>query len=83
MPQDPLDQPCTHVATPEELQRDPTYLLCNATPGAPCAWARRFDGCLNPHFHSERLEAAPPLSQFETATQKQAFREAVLETGLI
>lgn len=79
----PLQQPCTHIATPQERDRDPRYLACNADPGQPCTWATRYDGLANPPFHSERLEAAALETTEDHPLDPESFREAVLETGLV
>lgn len=80
----PLSQACLHVATAAEQQRDPAFLACNAQPGRPCTWARRYDGQPNPPFHSERLEAALTPSAIQpSAADSEAFRNAVLQTGLV
>lgn len=86
MKNNPLTQACLHLATPEEQQRDPGYLACNAQPGQPCTWARRYDGLPNPAFHSQRIEAAVSPDATAPATDTQAataFRDAVLATGLV
>jgi hypothetical protein len=79
----PLDQACPHIATPQEQQRDRDYQACNAQPGQPCTWARRYDGLLNPRFHAERLEAASLASPFSPAQSPERLREEALETGLV
>ena len=79
----PLDQPCPHLATPQEQERDPAYQACNAPAGQPCRWARRHDGITNPTFHTERLEGALPITPQLAPEQAAAFRECVLETGLV
>ena len=81
---DPLTIACTHLPTPAEQQRDPRYLACNAAPGKPCLWARRFDGLANPPFHAERLEAcAARTLDNATPLTPEAFDAAVLATGLV
>ena len=80
--QNPLHHTCPHTATPEEQTRDPEYLACNATPGLPCIWARRYDGVFDPPFHSERLESATPPAAM-TPESRERFNEEVLATGLV
>ena len=77
-----LAHACPHTATTEERTRDTRYLACNAAPGAPCVWARRFDGIVNPAFHSERLETSPAPVVLDPEARK-SFDEAVLATGLV
>ena len=82
----PLQHPCLHTATPAERKRDPDYQACTAQPGQPCRWARRYDGMVDPPFHSERLEcaaAAQTSPDRATVLDAQAFRDAVLGTGLV
>lgn len=79
----PLQQPCTHVATPQEADRDPMYQACSAAPGQPCVWAARYDGVTDPPFHSERLEAAANAATLQSTLDTETFREAVLDTGLV
>ncbi len=79
----PLAHPCPHPATVEERLRDRFYILCNAESGQPCHWAKRFDGLPDPPFHSERLEAALPLTGPLDTAASEAFTRAVLATGLI
>ncbi|HLI76282.1 MAG TPA: hypothetical protein VKV02_04995 [Acidobacteriaceae bacterium] len=79
----PLELACSHIATPQERERDPGYLACAAAPGQPCVWALRFDGVTDPPFHSERLEAGLADTKLAEALDTQTFREAVLETGLV
>lgn len=74
---------CPHNATAEERERDPLYLFCNAAPGEPCRWSRRFDGLADPAFHSERLEAAIPQSASASTPSHATFDRAVLETGMV
>lgn len=91
MPIDPLTTPCLHVATPQELERDPDYRTCNAATGEPCRWARRYDGAANPPFHAERMESAAAdqaslaaeQGEMQSALEIETFREAVLDTGLV
>ena len=80
---DPLQQPCTHTATPQEQDRDPNYGACSAKPGQPCVWAARYDGHPDPQFHSERLEAAVAETTLQSTLDTETFREAVLDTGLV
>ena len=79
----PLQQPCTHIATPQERNRDQHYLGCNAAPGQACLWAIRYDGLTDPPFHSERIEAGANQPSLNPTLDPEAFRAAVLETGLI
>lgn len=81
MPSSPLAFPCLHLATAQELARDPHYTACNAEPGQPCHWANRYDGQLNPPFHSERLEQL--LSGSDTPLDPTLLRETILDTGLV
>ena len=79
----PLQQPCSHIATPGEHDRDPNYLSCNAQPGQPCVWAARYDGVVDPLFHSERIEAAANAGTPPSALDSEHFRQDVLESGLV
>ena len=83
MSQNPLDGPCPHIATPQEQTRDPDYLACNAVPGEPCRWGRRYDGLTNPSFHCERLEAALRAAAPGTPPNPDLVKAAILESGLI
>lgn len=77
----PLTFACPHFATSQEQQRDPTYWACNALPGQPCTWARRYDSEADPAFHSERLEQL--LDTPGTPGDAVLSPEAILETGLV
>ena len=77
-----LDQPCFHLATSEEQQRDPMYQICGAEAGEACIWARRYDGVADPHLHSERLEAAMGPAPVDPESRRR-FDEEVLATGLV
>ena len=81
--QNPLDHPCPHISTPQELDRDPLTLSCFAGPGQPCRWAGRFDGVTDPSFHAERLETAFRSSESGDLPSREAFDAEVLNTGLI
>ena len=83
MTTDPLQLACPHIATPQEQDRDPNYLSCNADPGQPCVWSARYDGLSDPPFHAERLEAAAAGTDLRDILNPEAFREAVLNTGLV
>jgi hypothetical protein len=83
MPTDPLQQPCAHLATPQERERDPDYQSCGAAQGQPCRWAARYDDVVDPPFHSERLEAAASQAELQSTLDTETFREAVLDTGLV
>ncbi len=83
MTSSPLQQPCTHIATPQEHSRDPHYPGCNAVSGQPCLWAARYDGIPDPPFHSERLEAAANQPTLHPTIDPEAFRDAILKTGLV
>ena len=80
---DPLHLPCLHLATSQELERDPGYQACAAQPGQPCTWAQRFDGFTNPTFHTERLESAANNLTPGSPLDINAIREAVLASGLV
>ena len=79
----PLQQPCSHIPTPQERDRDPRYLGCNAAPGQPCLWATRYDGLTDPPFHSERLESAAQQPLPCPPIDPESFRAAILNSGLI
>ncbi len=79
----PLQYPCTHIATPQEHDRDPGFLCCNAQPGQPCIWAARYDGLTDPPFHSDRIEAAANGWTSQGTLDPESFREAVLDSGLV
>ena len=83
MSQNPLDQPCSHIATAGEQLRDRDYLACGAAPGAPCCWAQRFDGLTDPDFHSERLEAAVRSAPAAPPLDPATLEAAVLNSGLV
>lgn len=79
----PIDEPCFHVATLAEQQRDPNYLFCEALPGERCRWARRYDGVVDPDFHGERLEAAFAPSPADQPLTGAAFDHLINCTGLV
>ena len=91
MPIEPLQVACLHMATAEEKDRDPIYVLCGAGASQPCTWAKRYDGVEDPPFHSERLEAAMADEATKAAEEgrlrdtldRETFREIVLDTGLV
>lgn len=83
MTQSPLLFACAHLATPQEQQRDPRYVACNAQPGQPCTWARRYDGLVDPPFHADRLEFSSMEPAGADRLGADALREAVLESGLV
>jgi hypothetical protein len=88
-----IQNACTHVATPQEQERDPNYRTCNAQPGEPCTWAKRHDGLPDPVFHAERLEQAAgtafqgqnmtDTAALQSSLDTETFREAILDTGLV
>ncbi len=79
----PFDYPCPHIATPEERQRDPEYLFCNASAGHPCHWAARFDGLPDPAHHTERLEAALRAAPADSTQSRATLEADISETGLV
>lgn len=79
----PLQFSCAHLASAEERHRDPHYSTCNAQPGQPCRWALRYDGGLNPPFHSERLEASLAAAAPDPACSPSHLRDLLLNTGLV
>lgn len=79
----PVDVDCPHVATPEEQQRDSSYMACGAAIGQPCVWARRYDGLEPPAYHSERIEAAMTLYGMQQSISKEEFDQEVMNTELV
>ncbi len=79
----PLSFPCPHLATPQEMDRDPQYEACNAAAGQPCVWARRYDGQPDPPFHSERLEQLLNASDHSDTPVDPNLQQAILDTGLV
>lgn len=74
-----LDAPCGHAPTPEEKDRDSSYLGCFAKEGEPCLWARRFDGVADPEAHSERIETFAEMNRNGSTIST----EAILDLGLV
>ncbi len=87
VPAQPWATPCSHGPTPEEVQRDPSYLGCTARAFEPCVWARRWDGVTDPAYHSERFEAAQAFAVMASRQEAQPpyhLTDAeVLATGLV
>lgn len=74
----PIDYPCMHYPSDEERIRDRAYLGCDALPGMPCVWAKRFDGVQDPCFHSERIAAVA-----EDGTVAVDAAQIALDAGLV